>query len=101
MVNRITNRWICNCGACDVDIAWLNGQRTSCKKCNDSYQEITSDKNLLQPYHTNPDYIDYLEQCRAICNRIYICRNISLNEAGIIEELKKIDKLQNHKCFKD
>lgn len=55
----------------------------------------------LQLYHKNPKYINYLEQCRAICNRIYICRNISLNEVGIIKELKKIDKLQNHQCFKD
>ena len=55
----------------------------------------------IPPYYSNPDYLEYLEECQAICNRIYVCRNISLNEKGIIEELKKIDKLNNHKCFKD
>lgn len=58
-------------------------------------------KLKLQPYHRNPDYLEYLEKCKDICNKIYMYRNITLNEAGIIKELKKIDKLNNHKCFGD
>ena len=58
-------------------------------------------KFKVQKYHSNPDYLEYLEECHRICNRIYVCRNISLNEKGIMEELEKIDKLPAHKCFKD
>lgn len=28
-----------------------------------------------------------------ICNRIYMCRNITLSNEGVLEELKKIDCL--------
>lgn len=58
-------------------------------------------KFKLQPYHKNPDYIEYLEECKSICNRIYTARNVTVSEKAIIEELKKIDKLPGHKCFKD
>ena len=51
--------------------------------------------------HKTPDYLEYLEECRRICNRIYMCRNVILNGEGILEELKKIDKLPGHKCFKE
>ena len=50
-------------------------------------------KFKLYPYHSNSDYIEHLEKCQEICQKIYICRNISLNKAGIIEQLKEIDKL--------
>lgn len=55
----------------------------------------------IKPYHSNPDYLEYLEKCREICNKIYIARNISLREECILKQLKEIDKLPAHKCFKD
>lgn len=55
----------------------------------------------LKPYHKNIDYIDYLEKCHDICNKIYMARNITLREDRIIEALKEIDKLPGHKCFRD
>ena len=55
----------------------------------------------LATYHKNPDYIEYLEECHKICNQIYMARNITLREDKIIEALKEIDNLQNHKCWKD
>lgn len=36
---------------------------------------------------------DQLILLRDICNRIYIARNISLNQEKILEELQKIDSL--------
>jgi len=60
-----------------------------------------SNKFTKSAVHNNLEYLDFLEQCHDICSRIYVCRNISLNEPNLIEELKKIDKLQNHKCFDD
>ena len=58
-------------------------------------------KFVPRPSHKNPDYLEYLEECHSICNKIYIARNITLREDRIIEALKEIDKLQNHKCWKD
>jgi hypothetical protein len=54
-----------------------------------------------QPYHKNLEYLSFLEDCHSICNRIYMCRNITLDKKGIIKQLKKIDKLPSHKCFRD
>lgn len=47
MVNRISNRWICNCGACDVYIPWLKGSKVICQVCVDSYIELDGDKEDL------------------------------------------------------
>jgi len=60
-----------------------------------------NNKTTIRPYHSNPKYIDYLEKCREICNKIYMARNITLREDIIIEALKEIDKLQSHECFND
>jgi len=57
--------------------------------------------NINDPIYKNPDYLDYLDKCRRICNKIYIARNISLDDAAIIDQLKQIDKLNSHKCWDD
>jgi len=56
---------------------------------------------IKQPYHDNLEYLEYLEECRSICNSIFIHRNITLNESKLIEQLRRIDGLQNHECFRD
>ena len=59
-------------------------------------------KMKLQPYHKNPDYIEYLEKCKDICHRIYIAQNIALREDIILQQLKEIDKLMaNNNGHKD
>lgn len=98
---------------CKYCLGWIDSPTSYCPYCKkDIDRQLASmideevdilfeRKGTFRPsaQHFNPDYLDYLEQCRAICNRIYIARNISLNEKAILEELKKIDKLNNHKCF--
>jgi hypothetical protein len=57
MINRITNRWNCNCGACDVSIDYLNGVQASCRICGDSFIEI-KEKNNEEPEYYNTEYIN-------------------------------------------
>jgi hypothetical protein len=39
------------------------------------------------------DCLDQLLILKEICNKIYIARNISLDNDGVIEQLKEIDEL--------
>ena len=39
------------------------------------------------------DYLDLYKKCHDICAKIYIARNITLDERVIINQLKEIDKL--------
>ena len=39
------------------------------------------------------DCLDQLLILKKICNKIYIARNISLDNEGVIEQLKEIDNL--------
>lgn len=39
------------------------------------------------------DCLDQLLILKEICNKIYIARNISLDNEGVIEQLKEIDNL--------
>jgi len=60
-----------------------------------------SNKFVKQPYHDNPEYLEFLENCHSICSQIYIYRNIIPDEAKIIEQLKRIDGFNNYECFRD
>ena len=40
-----------------------------------------------------PSYREIAAKCYDICGKIYIARNITLSEDGILEQLKEIDKL--------
>lgn len=55
---------------------------------------ISTDFNMenLQPIHEYTDSEGYLVM-KTILNKIYIARNITLNESAIIEQLKNIDRL--------
>jgi hypothetical protein len=37
--------------------------------------------------------IDIAEECKDICNRIYIARNITMNADEIEEQMRRIDRL--------
>ena len=37
--------------------------------------------------------IDIKEECKDICNRIYIARNITMNADEIEEQMRRIDRL--------
>ena len=37
--------------------------------------------------------VDIRDECKDICNRIYIARNITLNADKIEEQMKRIDRL--------
>jgi hypothetical protein len=52
------------------------------------------DSNIRdKSYYQDEGYLEYLENCRDVCQQIFMARNISLNESKIIEQLKRIDKL--------
>ena len=52
---------------------------------------------IFPSYYKDKEYQDLLEKCHDICNRIYINRNISLNESEIIKCLNEIDVLLREK----
>lgn len=54
---------------------------------------IMNSKILDKSYYQYEGYLEYLENCKDICERIFMARNISMNESKIIEQLKRIDKL--------
>ena len=61
-------------------------------------EQLLNDQNKEIPeYYKDKEYRDLLEKCHSICNRIYINRNISLNEAEIIKCLNEIDELLRDK----
>ena len=41
--------------------------------------------------------LDRLEKCSAICQKIYIARNITLSEKDLLDALKEIDILLREK----
>ena len=62
MVNRISNRWICNCGAIIVSIDWLKGTKVTCKTCGDSYIELGSDTTIGSAEKSVIEEIKHLEE---------------------------------------
>lgn len=84
------------CNHLIVDSLCLCGGRFTCPNCGTKNGEKFI--NIIPQFSNKLDFVNSdlqkkYEICYDICSRIYINRNIALNEAGIIEQLKRIDKL--------